>query len=89
MFGGMGSTDSTAVRREVARSKLTGVNLCTSFNSILHFPVLSLTKNSAEVQAATLAIQVAAKEGIKKLLLNTQNQQLVNSAGWISGWKVG
>ena len=35
VFGGMGSTDSTAVRREVARSKLTGVNLCTSFNSIL------------------------------------------------------
>jgi len=46
-----------------------------------------LTKNSAEVQAATLAIQVAAKEGIKKLLINSQNQQLVNSAGWIPGWK--
>ena len=86
VFGGLGSTNSTAVRREVARSKLTGVNLCTSF---FHFTVLSLTKNSAEVQAATLAIQVAAKEGIKKLLLNTQNQQLVNSAGWIPGWKVG
>ena len=48
-----------------------------------------MTKNSAEVQAATLAIQVAAKEGIKKLLINSQNQQLVNSAGWIPGWKVG
>jgi len=47
----------------------------------------NLTKNSAEVQAATLAIQVAAKEGIKKLLINSQNQQLVNSAGWIPGWK--
>jgi len=48
-----------------------------------------LTKNSAEVQAATLAIQIATKEGIKKLLINSQNQQLVNSAGWIPGWKVG
>ena len=48
-----------------------------------------MTKNSAEVQAATLAIQMAAKEGIKKLLINSQNQQLVNSAGWIPGWKVG
>jgi len=47
----------------------------------------NLTKNSAEVQAATLAIQMAAKEGIKKLLINSQNQQLVNSAGWIPGWK--
>ena len=41
------------------------------------------------MQAATLAIQVAAKEGIKKLLINSQNQQLVNSANWIPGWKVG
>ena len=48
-----------------------------------------MTKNSAEVQAATLAIQMAAKEGIKKLLIISQNQQLVNSAGWIPGWKVG
>ena len=36
-----------------------------------------------------MAIEVAAKEGIKKLLINSQNQQLVNSAGWIPGWKVG
>jgi len=47
----------------------------------------NLTKNSAEVQAVTLAIEVAGKEGIKKLLINSQNQQLVNSAGWIPGWK--
>ena len=54
-----------------------------------NFLFFSLTKNSAEVQAATLAIEVAGKEGIKKLLINSQNQQLVNSAGWIPGWKVG
>jgi len=46
-----------------------------------------LTKNSAEVQAATLAVKVAAREGVKKLLINSHNQQLVNSAGWIPGWK--
>ena len=57
--------------------------------SYLNFLIFSLTKNSAEVQAAKLAIEVAAKEGIKKLLINSQNQQLVNSAGWIPGWKVG
>ena len=50
--------------------------------------VSSLTKNSAEVQAATLAVKVAAREGVKKLLINSHNQQLVNSAGWIPGWKV-
>ena len=57
--------------------------------SHFNFLIFSLTKNSAEVQAATLAIKVAAKEGIKKLLINSQNQQLVNSASWIPGWKVG
>merc|ERR1712059_82845 len=45
------------------------------------------TKNSSEVQAATEAIKVAGKAELKKLLIHTDSQFLINCSGWIAGWK--
>merc|ERR1712098_889983 len=46
-----------------------------------------LSKNASGVQAATEAVRLAGKEGIKKLMIHTDSQFLINCSGWIAGWK--
>lgn len=46
------------------------------------------TNNCGEIQAATLAIQLALQNGIKKLTINTDSQFLINAVTkWMPGWK--
>lgn len=46
------------------------------------------TNNCGEIQASSLAIQLAGDCGIKKLCINTDSQFLINSATkWMGGWK--
>lgn len=46
------------------------------------------TNNCGEIQASTLAIQLAGDCGVKKLCINTDSQFLINSiTKWIAGWK--
>merc|ERR1719449_116421 len=33
------------------------------------------------------AVRLAGKEGIKKLIIHTDSQFLINCSGWIAGWK--
>lgn len=47
-----------------------------------------LTNNTAEIQAATYAIELAKRAGIKKLLLHTDSQFLISCITvWIHKWK--
>jgi len=46
------------------------------------------TNNCGEIQASTLAIQLAGDCGVKKLCINTDSQFLIKSiTTWITGWK--
>lgn len=46
------------------------------------------TNNCGEIQASTLAIQLAADCGVKKLCINTDSKFLINSVTkWMTGWK--
>ncbi|KAI8430090.1 hypothetical protein MSG28_000511 [Choristoneura fumiferana] len=46
------------------------------------------TNNCGEIQAASLAIKMALKNGVNKLAINTDSQFLIKSATqWIPGWK--
>ena len=46
------------------------------------------TNNCGEIQASTLAIQLAGDCDIKKLCVNTDSQFLINSiTKWVTGWK--
>lgn len=46
------------------------------------------TNNCGEIQASTLAIQLAGDCAVKKLCINTDSQFLINSiTKWIAGWK--
>lgn len=46
------------------------------------------TNNCGEIQASTLAIQLAGDCGVKKLCVNTDSQFLINSiTKWMAGWK--
>lgn len=46
------------------------------------------TNNRGEIQAATKAIELSAKQGIKKLCINTDSQYLINAAtDWMPKWK--
>nr|CAD7603703.1 unnamed protein product [Timema genevievae] len=46
------------------------------------------TNNTAEIQAAILAIELAKSAGVKKLCINTDSQFLINSiTKWIRKWR--
>lgn len=46
------------------------------------------TNNCGEIQAATMAINLTKPFGIKKLIIHTDSQFLINAVEkWISGWK--
>jgi len=46
------------------------------------------TNNSAEIQAATIAINQAVGAGVKKLRVNTDSEFLINCVTqWMAGWK--
>nr|CAD7434452.1 unnamed protein product [Timema monikensis] len=46
------------------------------------------TNNTAEIQAAVLAIELAKSAGVKKLCINTDSQFLINSiTKWIRKWR--
>ncbi|XP_037035656.1 ribonuclease H1 [Bradysia coprophila] len=46
------------------------------------------TNNCGEIQASTLAIQLAGDCGVTKLCINTDSQFLINSiTKWMTGWK--
>uniref|UniRef100_A0A182SRB2 Ribonuclease H1 n=1 Tax=Anopheles maculatus TaxID=74869 RepID=A0A182SRB2_9DIPT len=46
------------------------------------------TNNCGEIQAASLAIRLARQQGIRRLVINTDSQFLINSiTKWLPGWK--
>lgn len=46
------------------------------------------TNNCGEIQAATLAIQLAKKSGVKKLQINTDSNYLIRAVNeWMPKWK--
>uniref|UniRef100_A0A182JTQ3 Ribonuclease H1 n=1 Tax=Anopheles christyi TaxID=43041 RepID=A0A182JTQ3_9DIPT len=46
------------------------------------------TNNCGEIQAASLAIRLARQQGIRRLVVNTDSQFLINAiTKWLPGWK--
>ena len=81
-FGGERGAPSTLARGGQGTSKSSSI-------SCFHHSSSRLSKNSSEVQAAREAVAVAGQERVKKLVIKTDSQFLVNCAGWLAGWKVG
>ncbi|XP_058121341.1 ribonuclease H1 [Anopheles ziemanni] len=46
------------------------------------------TNNCGEIQAASMAIRLARAQGVRRLMVNTDSQFLINSiTKWLPGWK--